>query len=112
MRIRERIVETFRVLHPLVWAFAAVFMLLALVSAFGQQKRVHVPYGDVCVTGLNEMQHIRDLALQAIDTSFREHVQKLFDHWLAEPNVKQPERAAAGFKRAIHAYRRARAQAV
>jgi hypothetical protein len=110
MKAYERVVEHFRQ-HSLAWAFAVMVILLALVSALAQQKRMHIPYEDICVTGLNELDHIRSLSLQAIDTSFREHIQKLFDYWLADPQ-KQPERAAAGFKKAVHAYRRARGNAI
>jgi hypothetical protein len=88
-----------------------MFIAMLLVAALAQQKRQHIPYDDVCVTGLNEAKVIRDLALTAIDTSFREHVQKLFDYWLADPS-QQPVRAAAGFKKAVHAYRRARGNAI
>lgn len=104
------VVDVFR-RHPLAWAFAVMMILLVLVSALAQQKRMEIPYEDTCVTGLNELDHIRTLSLAAIDTSFREHVQKLFDYWLADPQ-RQPERAAAGFKKAVHAYRRARGNAI
>jgi hypothetical protein len=56
-------------------------------------------------------EEIRQLTLQAIDSSYKDHVAKLFEVWVRDP-AEQPKRAKVGLQSGITAYLRARTDAL
>lgn len=56
--------------------------------------------------GPTEKDKIRALVLEAMDQALQEHFRKLFANWISD-DLKQPERARNGARRALKIYREA-----
>lgn len=53
-------------------------------------------------------ERMKTMALEAIDTAFRDHIQHLFDIWMRNPS-EPPVRAARGMEEVAKAYLHSRA---
>jgi hypothetical protein len=54
----------------------------------------------------SDQDKIREIVLAAMDQALQEHLRKLFLNWVSD-DIKQPERAQAGARKALKIYREA-----
>jgi hypothetical protein len=97
--------------HEGVNRFAASVVLLFIVGALIVDNAPAPAQLVGCVANDEEREHIRAIALSAIDDGLKQHVVHLFDVWVKDSN-DQPKRAIAGMSAGLRAYHNSRQNAL
>jgi hypothetical protein len=87
---------------------AAALSLGVSITVIGIFVSVSAETRPMCVLTEDDREHVRSVAVAAIDVALKEQIQHLFDVWMRDGS-DQPKRAVTGFNNAVRAYNGARA---
>lgn len=107
-----RFVKTGRAVITVLFALFVGLILMTLVFLIAESLGLRSqPTAEEQCQNDWEREHLRQLALDAIDDAFKKHVGQLFEIWVKDPS-DQPRRATGGMAINISAYKRARANTI
>ena len=95
--------------HRWTWAALLAIVLATIAMLILARIDANSQGSTVCVSE-EERDRIKKLSLEAIDNSFRDHIEHLFEIWVRD-SASQPARAKVGAKNGISAHIRARRDA-
>jgi hypothetical protein len=84
----------------------ATLIALALLEGAGRAQPLHAPIE--CVPDEAMKTKIRDIVLDSLDGSLREHVERMYHVWMKDDGSPARDRAGNGTRIGIRAYIRAR----
>jgi hypothetical protein len=80
-------------------------------AGYALQSAVTHPLHDMCVTDDETREKVRNIMLEAFDSTLKQHLSNMYLVWMRD-ETGQPERAALGARQGIAAYVRARETAM